>query len=632
MTYLNLGILAHVDAGKTSLTERLLFHSGVIDRVGSVDSGDTQTDSMDLERRRGITIRAAVVSFPLGDRTVNLIDTPGHSDFIGEVERVLRVLDGAVLVVSAVEGVQAQTRVLLRTLDRLGIPVLIFVNKIDRVGAEGDAMVRRIRAELTDRVVALSTVINLGTGDARPVPRRILDEEALELLTDHSDDLLKRYVDGGLDDSTGMAELTRQARAGLLHPVCFGSAATGAGIPELATAIDRFLPSAPDDGGPATGTVFKVDRDSAGRKVAYLRMRSGSIQPRSHITLHRDTAEGRVEFTAKPSSVAVFRRGGTPVPGNASCGAIATVGGLRDVAIGDRLGDAPQATDVLFTRPTLETVVTAVDPAQRMALFPALCDLADRDPLVAPHRDPESTDISVKLYGEVQKEVIASLLATEFGIEVGFERTRTIHIERPIAEAHAVEEMGQWAGTHYLATIGLALEPAGPGTGVAYRMGVERGSLPAAFHSVIEETVRGRLQKGPFGWEVTDCRITLTHSGFDNALSNGGDFRGLTSVLVRRLLEQSGTRVYEPLHEFVLTFPESHTAAVLPALSAAGASITGHAVTGSRSRLTGTLPASAIHGFEQRLPVLASGDAEFTSHPGDYRLVAGPPPRRVRRR
>src|SRR6266853_2584781 len=155
MRTLNLGILAHVDAGKTTLTERLLFAAGVIDEIGSVDDGSTQTDSLELERQRGITIKAAVVSFAIGDLTVNLIDTPGHPDFIAEVERVLNVLDGAVLVVSAVEGVQAQTRVLMRTLRRLRIPTLLFVNKIDRGGAQPDRVLAEIAARLTPAVVAM---------------------------------------------------------------------------------------------------------------------------------------------------------------------------------------------------------------------------------------------------------------------------------------------------------------------------------------------------------------------------------------------------------------------------------------------------------------------------------------------
>jgi ribosomal protection tetracycline resistance protein len=168
MRTLNLGIVAHVDAGKTSLTERLLFAAGVIDKIGSVDDGNTQTDTMALERQRGITIKAAVVSFAVGDVTVNLIDTPGHPDFIAEVERVLNVLDGAILVVSAVEGVQAQTRVLMRALQRLKIPTLIFVNKIDRRGAQCDGVLEAIKARLTPAVLATGEAVNEGERDAVP--------------------------------------------------------------------------------------------------------------------------------------------------------------------------------------------------------------------------------------------------------------------------------------------------------------------------------------------------------------------------------------------------------------------------------------------------------------------------------
>src|SRR5215218_3567212 len=230
MSTLNLGILAHVDAGKTTLTERLLYAAGVIDRIGSVDDGSTQTDSLPLEQQRGITIKAAVVSFEIDDVTVNLIDTPGHPDFIAEVERVLSVLDGAVLVVSAVEGVQAQTRVLVRTLQRLHIPFLIFVNKIDRGGARYDSLLQNISAKLTPAIVAMSSVSGLGTRDSSSTPLTGADADftanLVEVLADHDDALLTAYVD---DETTipyhrlhgGLAAQTRQ---GLVHPVFFGSA------------------------------------------------------------------------------------------------------------------------------------------------------------------------------------------------------------------------------------------------------------------------------------------------------------------------------------------------------------------------------------------------------------------------
>ena len=230
MRTLNLGVLAHVDAGKTTLTERLLHAAGVIDEPGSVDAGSTQTDSLALERRRGITIKAAVVSFAIGDVTINLIDTPGHPDFIAEVERALGVLDGAVLVVSAVEGVQAQTRVLMRALQRLRVPTLLFINKTDRRGAD---------------------------------PARVLDEIA--------------------------DKLTPGAEA--VEPVFAGSARTGEGVPELMAGIATLLPAAEGDAAaPASGTVFKVERGPAGEKLAYVRMRTGAIRVRDRLAQGKVTA------------------------------------------------------------------------------------------------------------------------------------------------------------------------------------------------------------------------------------------------------------------------------------------------------------------------------------------------------
>ncbi|MEX1023251.1 MAG: GTP-binding protein, partial [Dehalococcoidia bacterium] len=199
MSTLNLGILAHVDAGKTSLTERLLHAAGIIDEVGSVDDGSTQTDTLALERQRGITIKSAVVSFAIDDVTVNLIDTPGHPDFIAEVERVLSVLDGAVLVISAVEGVQSQTRVLMRTLQRLRIPTLIFVNKVDRRGADCARVLANIAEALTPAVISMGAVAEAGTRDVRCTPYGATDQAftagLVDLIATDDDALLAAYVD-----------------------------------------------------------------------------------------------------------------------------------------------------------------------------------------------------------------------------------------------------------------------------------------------------------------------------------------------------------------------------------------------------------------------------------------------------
>src|SRR5258708_5255474 len=234
MRTLNLGILAHVDAGKTSLTERLLFTAGVIDEIGSVDDGSTQTDSLALERQRGITIKSAVVSFAIDDVTVNLIDTPGHPDFIAEVERVLNVLDGAVLVISAGEGVQAQTRVLMRTTQRLRIPTILFVNKIDRGGAHGDRVLRGISEKLTPAIIAMGSPRHLGTRSADFTPYRAGDGAFTAMMADvratRDESLLAAYLDdearpagagrarGGGWASAGVSATSRSATPSAWRP------------------------------------------------------------------------------------------------------------------------------------------------------------------------------------------------------------------------------------------------------------------------------------------------------------------------------------------------------------------------------------------------------------------------------
>src|SRR5918999_161045 len=253
MSTLNLGIVAHVDAGKTTLTERLLFAAGAIDEIGSVDEGSTQTDSLALERQRGITIKSAVVSFVVDGVTVNLIDTPGHPDFIAEVERVLDVLDGAVLVISAVEGVQPQTRVLLRTLRRLRIPTLLFVNKIDRTGALDDGVLRAIADRLTPSVIPMGSVRDLGTRAARFAPYGAADAgfaaRLADLLADHDDAFLAAWLEGEAPVPYGRlrGELAAQTGRALVHPVFFGSAITGAGVDALMAGIAELLPATEGD-------------------------------------------------------------------------------------------------------------------------------------------------------------------------------------------------------------------------------------------------------------------------------------------------------------------------------------------------------------------------------------------------
>lgn len=636
--YLNLGILAHVDAGKTSLTERLLHHAGVIDRPGSVDDGSTQSDSMDLERRRGITIRSAVVSFAIDDLTVNLIDTPGHADFVAEVERALSVLDGAVLVVSAVEGVQAQTRVLMRILKRLAVPTVIFVNKIDRVGARPDALLDDIARKLTPAALPMGAVADAGTKAARTTARDLADpafaQRAAEALADHSTEFLTAYLDDpiAIAPSRYRAEIARQCGLGLLHPVYFGSAALGIGIADLVSGIKAHLTPAPaaPDGGPR-GSVFKVEHDR-GEKIAFVRMRGGTLRPRARPFLYRRTLDGEVKrFQARITGVEVFARGALADRADAVPGSIAKVRGLDGVRIGDALGSADDLPPGgLFATPTLETVISPTDPGRRRELHAALTALSEREPLARPDLDGSDGQMRLTLYGEVQQQVVAAILNEEFGLDVAFEEVRTVHLERPIGTGAAVEEIGLSASTGFIATVGLRVEPAPEGSGIAYRIEVHRGSLPRACHNAIEETVRDTLRDGLHGWRVADAAVALTHSGHISSMSTVADFRQLTPIVLRRALAAAGTEVLEPVYGFELDVPEALSAPVRLAVAESGGMILGCVVRGLDCTLTGTMPARSITRFERGLPSLTQGEASFVSHLDGWRPVVGPPPERKR--
>jgi ribosomal protection tetracycline resistance protein len=442
---LNLGIVAHVDAGKTSLTERLLFDAGVISSIGGVDTGDTQTDTDDLERSRGITIRSAVVAFNLGELHINLIDTPGHSDFIAEVERSMAVLDAAILVISAVEGVQAQTRVLMRTLRRLRIPTMIFVNKIDRMGARSEELIADIRFALTERVLAMTCVRDLGTRAAGVELLPTTRPEIVDLLTDQDDRLLSDYVDGGRID-IGQS-IARQTAAAALHPLYFGSAITGAGIAQLAAGMQRYLPTgSAADQGPVRGQIFKIERGSAAEKISYLRLRSGVLKARDQVELITPTGRTTVRVTA----VQPFTNGTATEPGTAVAGDIAKVWGLRQASIGDQLGGTAERVDARMTSPGLESVVTPERAEQRIALHTALELLAEEDPLINTHLAGD--EIAVSLYGEVQGEVLRARLLRDFGISADFAPARTVYVEKPVGVGEAVERIGP--DTPFLATVG----------------------------------------------------------------------------------------------------------------------------------------------------------------------------------
>jgi ribosomal protection tetracycline resistance protein len=631
---LNLGILAHVDAGKTTLTERLLYAAGVIDEIGSVDAGTTQTDSLALERQRGITIKSAVVSFPVGGVTVNLIDTPGHPDFIAEVERVLSVLDGAVLVISAVEGVQPQTRVLMRALRRLRIPALLFVNKIDRPGAGEERVLRAISARLSPAVVPMGSASRLGTRAAGFVPWEEADAGArarlAEILAERDEAILATYIDDelGVPYARLRQELAAQTQRALVYPVFLGSAVTGAGVPELMDGLAGLLPARTGDaGGPVSGRVFKIERGPGGEKLAYVRMFTGAIRTRDRLRFGASPEGSGHE--GKVTAISVFERGAAISRASVSAGQIARLRGLEEIQIGDEIGEPRNGViRPQFAPPTLESVVAARHPADRAALRVALGQLAEQDPLINVRQSPG--ELAVSLYGEVQKEVIQATLAADFGIDVTFRETTTIYIERPAGSGQAAELMGA-PGNPYPATLGLRVDPAPAGSGVAFRLEVDVRSVPmyvykttGNFAEMMTQYVTQALREGPRGWQVTDCAVTMFDCGYISPSTTAAHFRKLTPLVLRAALGRAGTVVCEPMIRVSLEIPAETIRPVLAAVARLGGAAGTPALRADLAVLQTVLPAARAQELQRQLPGLTSGEGVAETSFGGYRPLATP--------
>jgi ribosomal protection tetracycline resistance protein len=636
---LNLGILAHVDAGKTSLTERLLFEAGAISELGSVDAGTTRTDSMDIERRRGITVRTNVASFAAGGVQVNLIDTPGHSDFIAEVERSLAALDAAVLVVSAVEGVQPQTVVLWRVLRRLGVPAVIFINKIDRGGADparAQAEIgRRLVAGSRARLLSLTEVPSAGSPGAttRPVP--LTDLAVIDVLASGDDRLLRAAVDGpGVTEAMAVRSARVQVGRGVVVPVAAGSALTGVGVPDLLTTLPRLLPWARPTTRSLSGVIYKIEHGDHGT-LAHCRMFGGELRVRDRVAV----------ADARPSVITSLERStphGWARTSVVRSGDVVRMRGIGSARTGGWVGEAVSGRVTRqFPSPALESVVEPVNPAKRGRLFSALRELAEADPLINLRVNEERGEIAVSLYGEVQKEVIADLLAQQFGVAVTFRPTVTVHIER-VAGTGASFALVSEKTTPYLATLGFRVEPAPAGSGLACHLEVERGAMPPAFFAATWEGVRTGVAQGRFGWAIPDARVVLTHTGYcprqsamhqkfnKNVSSVGADFRYLAPVLIHEALRQARTVVCEPVETFRLEIPAGALPAVTVTIARLSGLITGTGPAAGALALTGTLPTRSVQPLLAQLPEQTSGEGVFTAEVTHYTPVAGPPPARPR--
>ncbi|PDZ42708.1 elongation factor G [Bacillus wiedmannii] len=616
MTTINIGIVAHVDAGKTSLTERILYETNVIKEIGRVDSGSTQTDSMELERQRGITIKASVVSFCINDLKVNVIDTPGHADFIAEVERSFRVLDGAILVISAVEGVQAQTKILMRTLQKLNIPTILFVNKIDRSGANTEKVVKQIKTILSNEAFPFYSVQNEGTKEARIIEYKSYDD-CIERLAPYNESLLESYVNNEIvTDTLLREELEKQIQQANVYPIFFGSAMTGIGVTELLEKLPALIPantSVQDE--TLSSIVFKIEREPSGEKIAYVRVFSGNLHVRNYVDIQRHEPLPHKE---KIKKMCMFHNGNAIQASIVPSGEFCKVWGLNDIKIGDIIGERNDyIKDIHFAEPQMEAAIEAVPKERIHDLYAALMELCEEDPLIKVWKEDIHNELYIRLFGEVQKEVIETTLYEKYNLQVTFSNTRVVCIEKPIGIGNSVEVMGEKTNPFY-ATIGFKIERGELNSGITYKLDVELGSLPLAFHKAIEDTVFQTLKQGLYGWEVTDIIVTLTHTGYASPVTTASDFRNLTPLVLMDALKQAETYVYEPVNEFELTVPEQAISTAMYKLAAIPATFREPILSNNSYQLTGSLPVAKTENFKRMLHSFTEGESIFTTKPSGY--------------
>ncbi|MFH9817072.1 elongation factor G [Streptomyces sp. NPDC017230] len=666
-TVRNLGILAHVDAGKTTVTERILYTTGTTYKRGEVHDGTTVTDFDPQERDRGITIFAAAVSCSWSGHRINLIDTPGHVDFADEVERSLRVLDGAVAVFDAVAGVEPQSESVWRQADRHGVPRIAFVNKMDRAGADLDTAVASIRERLhpVPLVVQLpigteggfTGVVDLlsmraltwadgaETAEEGPVPDALREEAARrrrlleETVAERHPAALEEFCDReALSAATLAAALRDLTRGGDGVVVLCGSAYRNRGVEPLLDAIVTYLPS-PLDVPPVRGThdgteqdrpadpaapmvalAFKVNATPTGR-MTYLRVYSGTIEKGDTVW---DAGTRRTERIGRILRVRADRH--DPLE-RAVAGDIVAVVGLKSARAGSTLC-APGAPLLLEPLGVAEPVVHVAVEARRSTdtdrLASALARLTEEDPSLAVRTDPETGQTVLSGMGELHLEVAVERVRREHGIEVAVGRPGVAYRET-VGEGvsgFVFRHVKQDGGAGQFAHVVLDVEPwegNGDEGGFVFRSAVVGGRVPQEFVRAVEAGCRDALATGPLGGHpVTGLRVTLTDGQTHVKDSSDTAFRTAGRLGLRDALRASAMVLLEPVVEVTVTVPEDAVGGVLGDLAARRGRVTGSDTRGGAAAVTATVPLAELFGYATRLRSRTQGRGTFTARPTGY--------------
>ena len=617
MKIINIGILAHVDAGKTTLTESLLYTSGAILELGSVDKGTTRTDTMFLERQRGITIQAAVTSFNWNDYKINIVDTPGHTDFITEVYRSLSVLDGAILVISAKDGVQAQTRILFHALQKMNIPTIIFINKIDQYGINLNNIYQNIKEKLSNDIIVMQNV----TLTPEISIKNIIDLDEWDPVISKNDKLLKKYIAG---EKLTIQELTQEeyrcVKKGSLFPIYHGSAKNNIGTQQLIEAISNlFCPEMNKNYSELCGRVFKIEYTDHKQRLVYLRLYSGTLHLRDTIVLSEKKKVKLTEIYI-PSN-------GEMIQTEIVCSGDIFIIPNNTLRLNDIIGNEKILPCNVWNDkpvPMLRTRIEPIKIEEREKLLDALTEIADTDPLLRYCVDTITHEIVISFLGTVQLEVICSLLIEKYHINIRIEDPTVIYLEKPLQKADYTIHI-EVPPNPFWASIGLSITPLPIGSGIQYESKVSLGYLNQSLQNAVREGINYGLEQGLYGWEVTDCKICFEYGVYYSPVSTPSDFRFLAPIVLEQALKKAGTQLLEPYLSFILFTPQGYLSRAYNDAQKHCAIIETSQSKNDEIIFTGHIPVRCINEYRNTLTLYTNGQAVFLTELKDYQIATCEP-------
>jgi ribosomal protection tetracycline resistance protein len=609
--FINIGILAHVDAGKTTITEKMLELSGRIKTAGSVDKGTSVTDSMDVEKERGISVRSASVSLVWNNTTINIIDTPGHIDFSAEVDRSLLALDCAVLVISAVEGVQAHTENLWAALNKLEIPTLIFINKTDRVGADVDAVVDEIKNELSQNIIVLQHFSESND----------ISDEITEHIASADDILIEKYLN---DEKISFSEIKESLKKSIygrdLFPVMSGSAKLNEGIKELIDVITSLLFSEIKESDELSGIVYKLQYDPQFGKLASVRLFSGSIKNRDLIKYGSQGKENKVTqikktYSNKLETLDILQAGDT-----------ALLCGLEDVIAGDIIGSDPELLKKLelckytgLSDPLLTVKLEPESDSDFSTLVTAVKELSEEDPTLSFVWLKDERELHIKIMGKIQIEILETVFKQRFDLNVSFGDPIVIYKETPAKRGEGYDEYTMpkpcWA------VVRFEIEPLERGQGVIYESKVGVDKIAAKYQNEIKATIDEALQQGIYGWQATDLKITLIGEEDHVIHSRPGDFILATKLAMMDGLINTGCKLLEPILSFKISAPEEASGKIISSLIALRAEIGSPENTDGKIVIDGKIPVATSLDYLNTLNSITGGKGKYITHFHGYQEV-----------